>query len=687
MATYYWVGGAGTWNSVLTTNWASSSGGAGGAGIPTATDDVIFDTSSGTGTISITASSAICNNFTITATQALTFSGTVSNVKGSFSIVSGGSTVTTGLSVTFTATTSGNTVTTNGHSISGITFNGAGGAWTLGSALTLSGVFTWTNGTFNTGNYNITSSNNIRYLGTGTATINLGSSTVTTSGFNVMWDFTTTTGLTFNAGTSTIVFNSNSIKTFAGGGLTYYNVQFTGNATNTINNIQGANTFNNLLLTGPNTGGAITFTVNSNQIINGTLTANGVGYSNRLFIKSTTIGTRYTITSAVVSMSYIDFSDIAGAGTGVWAGTSIGDAKNNTGITFDTPKTVYWNLAGAQNWNAIGWSLTSGGTPSAANFPLAQDTAIFDNTGSVTGTITLSTFWNIGTVNMSARTSAMTLAVSGSFSIYGDWTNGSGTTLSITGTITFANRSSQTITSNGKTFTQNIIVDSGTGTVSLVDDLTTSATLTLTSGTFDSNNRNVNTGLFASSNSNTRTLLMGSGTWTISGTGTVWNTATITSFTLTPSSSTIVLSNTSATARTFAGGGKTYNNLVIGGATGTSTLTFTGSNTFNTISSTKTVAHTILFTAGTTTTVSNFTVSGTSGNVVTIGSVTAASHTLTKTGGGTITVDYASISRSTATPSTTWYATNSTNGGNNSGWTFGAPPSPSTNSGRYFLLF
>ena len=31
MATYYWVGGSGTWDGSSTTHWATSSGGAGGA--------------------------------------------------------------------------------------------------------------------------------------------------------------------------------------------------------------------------------------------------------------------------------------------------------------------------------------------------------------------------------------------------------------------------------------------------------------------------------------------------------------------------------------------------------------------------------------------------------------------------------------------------------------------------------
>jgi hypothetical protein len=36
MADRYWVGGTGTWSSTNTANWSTSSGGAGGASVPTA---------------------------------------------------------------------------------------------------------------------------------------------------------------------------------------------------------------------------------------------------------------------------------------------------------------------------------------------------------------------------------------------------------------------------------------------------------------------------------------------------------------------------------------------------------------------------------------------------------------------------------------------------------------------------
>jgi hypothetical protein len=60
MATRYWVGGAGSWNASSTTNWSATSGGSGGASVPTASDDVIFNDSSspsaGTFIITLTVS-------------------------------------------------------------------------------------------------------------------------------------------------------------------------------------------------------------------------------------------------------------------------------------------------------------------------------------------------------------------------------------------------------------------------------------------------------------------------------------------------------------------------------------------------------------------------------------------------------------------------------------------------------
>lgn len=54
MADRYWVGGTGTWNSTSTTKWSATSGGSGGASVPTSLDNVFIDANSGTGSFTIT---------------------------------------------------------------------------------------------------------------------------------------------------------------------------------------------------------------------------------------------------------------------------------------------------------------------------------------------------------------------------------------------------------------------------------------------------------------------------------------------------------------------------------------------------------------------------------------------------------------------------------------------------------
>lgn len=68
MATYYWVGGNGTWNGASTANWSSSTGGAPGAGPPVAADVVIFDDNSGSG-MCTTAAGAVASQTTINSTS------------------------------------------------------------------------------------------------------------------------------------------------------------------------------------------------------------------------------------------------------------------------------------------------------------------------------------------------------------------------------------------------------------------------------------------------------------------------------------------------------------------------------------------------------------------------------------------------------------------------------------------
>jgi hypothetical protein len=193
---------------------------------------------------------------------------------------------------------------------------------------------------------------------------------------------------------------------------------------------------------------------------------------------------------------------------------------------------------------------------------------------------------------------------------------------------------------------------------------------------------------FASSNGNPRIIDISNVAVTLTGPLAVWNMTSNTNATLISTNSNINLTDTTTSTRTFSGGGLTYGNLNIGGTTGTSNLIITGNNTFlGAITSSKTVAHGILFIAGQTTTVDGFTVTGSAGNVFTITSTTAAPHNLVFTGAGNVDLSYANISYSNASPTNTWYAlltNNNTDGGNNTGWIFttGSPA-----SSNFFLVF
>jgi hypothetical protein len=500
------------------------------------------------------------------------------------------------------------------------TFNGSvelGGALNMGS-----NTLTVTNGAFDTKNFNVTAAsissdnNNVR-------AITLGSSTVTLSGTTPIV-FTTPTNLTLSPGTSQINMSSTAAATFAGGELTFYNVSFTG-TTAVTHVITGANTFNNFTLTAPASAGLMGCTFNANPTITGTLTVAGATAVRRIFVRSDTLGAQRTLSVGTLSATDCDFRDIAITGTAAGSSpTRAGDCGGNSGITFPAGKTVYWNLAGTQNWSATAWAPSSGGTPDINQFPLAQDTAVFDNTGSVTGTITINTAWNIGTFDASLRTTAMTLTTSTNLPfVYGDWKFGTGVTSSTaTGTITFAGRGTKTITSNGVTFNIPIVINSITGTVQLADALTigSARTLTLTSGTFDAVTYNVTTWSFTLTGG---TLKMGSGLWTLAGTGTIWSMGTPVAFY--KGTANIFLSSTTSLSRTFTGGGLSYNKLTI--TPNGNNLIVNGNNQFTEFAAPLTINHSISF--GTTTqTFGKWTISGGNFGLILVSLFGNATHIL-----------------------------------------------------------
>lgn len=321
----------------------------------------------------------------------------------------------------------------------------------------------------------------------------------------------------------------------------------------------------------------------------------------------------------------------------------------------------YW-VGGTANWDGTAgtkWALTSGGAGGQA-VPTSADDVFFDgNSGANTVTISAG---NTGAKSITCTGFTGTLAGTAAITVSGSVTLVAGMTVTYSGALTL--NATATLTSAGKTLGSLIVNGSGI-TVTLGDALLLSSTITITQGTFDTANFNLTADGLLSNNSNTRTITLGSSTVTLVLHINLWNTSTTTGLTFT--SNTCTVSTTSNLSKTFNGGGFNFNGMTLNQG-GSGALTITGSNTFGALSN-SVQPTTFTFTAGTTTTVTTWSVSGTPGKLVTIGSATAASHTLSKSS-GTVNASFLSISNSTATGGATWNAIDSTDGGNNSGWLF-----------------
>lgn len=699
MATYYWVGGSGTWDTTSTTNWSSSSGGSGGAGVPGITDNVIFDSASNATDYTVTVNDGDCNNITIgaPASGTLTFSiaaNKTMDVRGNWTSPASNVAYSGTGQINIGASGTSNSITTNGGFV-GINFAFLGGISLVDAfkqASTSSGAasfsisvpFSYSSLTTNN-NAMVVGTFNINTTG---SSFTLGSSTIDCQVLN------TSNAATLTAGTST--FNVNGQGSSIDGSYTFYNVVFNINSASAAYvNITGATTYNNLTANfgSSSTNNAYLF-LNNNITVNGTFTATGTAVNQRVFVGNAyyntalafmfySPGTAVTLSAASASLTNVDFHGVTASGAATWSGTSVGNAGGNTGITFASPKTVYWSLAGGGTWQGnTGFAASSGGSPATSSYPLPQDTVIFENTGLNTSATVSANNSILSNIDCSTRTNAMTLSFPGGI-IFGFKGTSS---VSVTATSSSVYLAGGSFDPNGVSMPTARVVS---GTTILASNYT-GTTLSVYGGTLDANNKNVTLSssfsIVTSTPNVNKTITMGSGTWTLSGTGTVWN-AVSALVTLVAGTSTISMTNTSSTGKTFAGAGLSYNKLNIGGLGGsTATYTITGSSSFAEFNSTKNVATTIRFTAGTTNNIAKFTVAGSSGKLITIGSTTTSAFTLNYTGITNVSgADYLSISYSTATPANKWYAgANSTDGGNNSGWTFGVAPAVSSSN---FFLF
>ena len=565
MANRFWVtGGTGSWNS--TTNWSATSGGASGASVPGATDAAILDASSGSVTVTLDISTTIQ---TLTCTG---FTGTLAFGTNTISLNSTG-TIFTG-ATTMTVTGTPLIICTDS---SATTRTISPGAVTEANSIS----FRVTAGT---GAVIFTTAQSVRDLDFTDGVNPTGFAGVLGNSANTLYgNLKASTGMTVTVGTGTWTFAATSgTKTINTAGVTF-DKPFIFNGVGGTWQLQDALT----------SGSTRTVTLS-----NGTLDLNG-----------------YTLTSAAFSSSNSNIRTIAFGATGkfvlinsagsLWTTstatnlTVTGTAPLIQGTTAATTGTRTITMGAAGETNAISVDVTAGSDTIA----LAVTTGAYNN------------------INFTGFTGIINF--NNSIAVYGNFDAGNATAMAGAASPQFASTSgTKTITSNGKTFPLSVTFNGIGGTWSLQDALSLTSTLTLINGTLTTNGYAVTTSLFTSNNTNVRALNLGASTVTI--TGSSWNTPDVTNLT-TDASGTISMS--SASAKTFNGGGGTWSKLLNSGA---GALTITGANTFmelgNSVSPTS-----FVFLASTTTSAYAYSINGTASNLVSLRSSTPGTqYTLAK---------------------------------------------------------
>jgi hypothetical protein len=266
------------------------------------------------------------------------------------------------------------------------------------------------------------------------------------------------------------------------------------------------------------------------------------------------------------------------------------------------------------------------------------------------------------------------------FNIYNNMTLNTGMTL-IAGNTSWIFRGSsgtQVLTSNGVTITSPLNFGTGTNTTTtyqLADALTVASdkTINAISGIFDSNAKSITCGIFGWNNTNTKTLTLANSSITIiGGTSTTGFLGSTTGTTYNFTGAEVVFTTTGTAALGGIGSGATNSGLTIT-MSGTNGILIIGTSsqgaTIGTLRNTVQPCTVSLLNTASALTVTNFNLSGTAGNLVTLNSSVAGTARTISKASGTTDAYYLNIQDSTATGGT-WNAYESTNSGNNTGWNF-----------------
>lgn len=370
-STHYWIGGSGDWND--NTHWSTTSGGAGGACIPTVYDDVYFDANSGftsaSKTVTVNNGNAYARNLDWSAAT----NSPLWNKASAWTIEVWGPTVALNPAATFTVsplTLKGNTSTTMSGNVLGnfdVRISKPGGSLTLANNYSNNQTdFLLNDGTLNTAGLTIAALSISNEGLANTQSINISNATIT---LDSLWRYNgTATAHTLNSTGATI-----NTKTFTAAGMSYNNVNVSGilNTSGVLSNtsinkltftnpaatsLVGINGTGNTIGTAEYKGGGgvygtgnnidtliffpgdtYTFTAGTNTTVNDAWYGSGTPcHLTEIYSSSTTANATVTRPNGSTSFDYARLRRITGAGAATFS------AQQHT---IDLGNNTNWNIA------------------------------------------------------------------------------------------------------------------------------------------------------------------------------------------------------------------------------------------------------------------------------------------------------------------------------------------------------
>ena len=350
----------------------------------------------------------------------------------------------------------------------------------------------------------------------------------------------------------------------------------------------------------------------------------------------------------------------------------------------------FW-VGNSGNWNDTShWSETNGG-PGGASVPTSTNNAYFTaDSFSTTSTVTVNIEAYCLSLNMSTVDQSVAFTLQNNFYSYGNFILGTNVTLSGNYDINVG-LNNASINTYGNSIHMLYLI----GNVSVLPTVTLLSDLTL-GGTesylcmqnegyliFDANDFNITANGHVSFQTTNITVYMGNGTWNFVGAFNYGGWMFILNAAIYSEGSTVIFDKTGIDAVHL------YNIVPTNGISGILNIvqfkntagqidSYQGYGTFNLSCQDMIIDAGVKLhlSNGTTTIGRSFTAIGTSGNEITLDSRDGINpSTLHYDGVGLVGCDWLILNNSNATPTSTWYAgANSTNLGNNTGWTFTAVP-------------